>query len=39
MDSIATGFVITEDIKCPKCSSETFIRTSKKGPNVGCLLQ
>ena len=26
---------IPEDIKCPKCSSETFIRTSKKGPNVG----
>ena len=26
---------ILEDIKCPKCSSETFIRTSKKGPNVG----
>jgi ssDNA-binding Zn-finger/Zn-ribbon topoisomerase 1 len=24
-----------EDIKCPECSSETFIRTSKKGPNVG----
>ena len=26
---------ILEDIKCPKCSSETLIRTSKKGPNVG----
>lgn len=26
---------ILEDIKCPKCSSETFIRTSKKGPHVG----
>jgi DNA-directed RNA polymerase subunit RPC12/RpoP len=26
---------ILEDIKCPKCSSETIIRTSKKGPNVG----
>ena len=26
---------IIEDIKCPKCSSETLIRTSKKGPNVG----
>jgi ssDNA-binding Zn-finger/Zn-ribbon topoisomerase 1 len=24
-----------EDIKCPECSSETFIRTSKKGPNIG----
>ena len=35
MNSTAIGLVITEDIKCPKCSSETFIRTSKKGPNVG----
>ena len=24
-----------EDVKCPICSSETFIRTSRKGPNVG----
>jgi len=24
-----------EDIKCPKCGSETVVRTVKKGPNVG----
>ena len=35
MNSTAIGLVITEDIKCPKCSSETFTRISKKGPNVG----
>ena len=35
MDSTASGLVIIEDIKCPKCSSETSIRISKKGPNVG----
>jgi len=35
LNSTAIGLVITEDIKCPKCSSETFIRTSMKGPNVG----
>jgi predicted RNA-binding Zn-ribbon protein involved in translation (DUF1610 family) len=23
------------DVKCPKCGSETVVRTSKKGPNVG----
>ena len=35
LNSTAIGSVVTEDIKCPKCSSETFVRTSKKGPNVG----
>ncbi len=35
LNHTAIGSVVTEDIKCPKCSSETFIRTSKKGPNVG----
>jgi len=35
LNSTAIGSVVTEDIKCPKCSSETFIRASKKGPNVG----
>jgi len=35
LNSTAIGLGITEDIKCPICSSETFIRASKKGPNVG----
>ena len=35
MNSNAKDLVIADDIKCPKCSSETVIRTSKKGPNVG----
>jgi len=35
LNSTAIDLVITEDITCPKCSSETFIRTSIKGPNVG----
>ncbi len=35
LNSTAIGSVVTEGIKCPKCSSETFKRTSKKGPNVG----
>jgi len=34
VNSTTIGLVINEDIKCPKCSSETFVRTSKKGPNV-----
>lgn len=25
---------MTEDIKCPKCGSETVVRTVKRGPNV-----
>lgn len=29
------GKQLSEDIRCPECSSETVIRTSKKGPNVG----
>jgi len=35
LNSTAIGLVINKDIKCPKCSSGTLIRTSKKGPNVG----
>jgi len=27
---------MTEDIKCPKCGSETVVRTVKRGPNAGC---
>lgn len=26
---------MTEDVKCPKCGSETIIRTSKKSPDAG----
>ena len=26
---------MSTDIRCPKCGSETVVRTAKKGPNVG----
>jgi ssDNA-binding Zn-finger/Zn-ribbon topoisomerase 1 len=35
LNNTVIGLVITKNIRCPQCSSGTFLRTSKKGPNVG----